>query len=117
MPFLKGEVISCNFQMPHNGNEWLPHSAVILSCPEVYNKDKLYVCAMMSSNGVEDRFSFPINNNDLERPSNKANSQVRCHLITYVLEEDIQHSDPYNKFLDKTFERLIYKINDSVFDV
>lgn len=100
MPFYKGEIICFSFQMPHNGDNWVPHSAVILSCTEVYNKDRCYVCAMMTSNGVSDKFSFPLNNSDLERTSNKTNSQVRCHLITYVLEDDITHSDPYNKLVD-----------------
>ena len=116
MPFHKGEIICFSFQIPHTG-EWVLHSAVILSCSEVYDKDKCYVCAMMSSNGVIDRFSFPLNKNDLQRPSNKESSQVRCHLITYVLEGDITHSDPYNKLVGSAFERLINKINDAVFDI
>jgi hypothetical protein len=116
MPFEKGEIISFTFQMPDNG-DWKVHSAVILSCEDVYNHDKLYVCAMMTSNGVNDIFSFPLTNNDLESRSNKDNSQVRCHLITYVLEEDIHHSNPFNKLKKQAFERLIAQINVSVFDV
>ncbi len=40
MPFHKGEIICFSFQIPHTG-EWVLHSAVILSCSEVYDKDKL----------------------------------------------------------------------------
>jgi PemK-like, MazF-like toxin of type II toxin-antitoxin system len=116
MPFEKGEIISFTFQMPDNG-DWVEHPAVILSCDDVYKHDKCYVCAMMTSNGANDIFSFPLQHNDLEKKSNKPNSQVRCHLITYVLEADIHHSNPFNKLKKQSFERLIAQINVSVFDI
>ena len=116
MPFTKGEIVSFSFQMP-DGSGWVPHSGVILSCDDVYTHDKCYVCAMLSSNGVNDLFSFHLYDTDLEQPSNKANSQVRCHLITYCIESDLQTSKPFNKLKKQAFERLIAKINDAVFDV
>lgn len=116
MPFEKAEIIAFTFQIPNTG-DWINHSGVILSCDDVYRHDKCYVCAMMTSNGSQDQFSFPLTDNDLEKPSNKVNSQVRCHLITYVLEGDIAHSKPYNKLKKQAFERLIAHINTAVFDV
>src|SRR5258708_25496609 len=95
MPFLKGEIISVEFEMPHSG-DWLLHPGVIISCADVYNHDKCYVCAMMSSNGEDDRFSFQLTNSMLEKPGNTQNSQVRCHLITYVREVYIKQAHPYN---------------------
>ncbi|WP_114937544.1 hypothetical protein [Mucilaginibacter endophyticus] len=116
MPFNQGDIISFTFQMPDDGS-WVNHSGVVLSCLDVYNHDKCYLCAMMSSNGVTDKFSFPLTDNDLQNPSNKKNSQVRCHLITYVLEADLQLSNPYNKLKPIAFQRLIAHINASVFDL
>jgi len=115
MPFAKGDIISFSFQMP-DGSEWKDHPGVVLSCHDVYNHDKCYVCAMMTSNGSNDRFSFHLTNNDLENPSNKDNSQVRCHLITYVIEADLSLSNPYNKVKKQAMDRLIAHINASVFD-
>lgn len=116
MPFAKGDIISFTFQMPDLSG-WIEHPGVVLSCIEVYNHDKCYVCAMMTSNGANDRFSFPLTDNDLDSPSNKKNSQVRCHLITYVLENDLRQSNPYNKLKNIAYERLIAHINASVFDI
>ncbi len=116
MPFKQGEVVSFDFRMPDDGN-WEKHSAVILSCNDVYKHDKLYLCAMMSSNGVDDLFSFHLTDSDLEQPSSKENSQVRCHLLAYAFEEDLQQSNPYNKLKSQSFERLIAYINSAVFDV
>jgi hypothetical protein len=53
----------------------------------------------------------------LDKPSNKPNSQVRCHLITYVLEKDITSTYPLNKLKPVAFERLINYINDNVFEI
>ena len=53
----------------------------------------------------------------LDKPGNTQNSQVRCHLITYVREVHIKQSLPYNKLKPLAFERLIAHINDAVFDV
>ena len=116
MPFSKGEIISFQFKEPKTG-KLLEHPGVIISCDEVYAHDKCYVCAMMSSNGKKDRFSFPLTNVDLIKPNNKTNSQVRCHLITYVLESDLKQSNPYNKLTKQAFERLIAHISVFVFDV
>lgn len=116
MQFDKGDIISFRFQMPDLSG-WIKHPGVILSCADVYTHDKCYVCAMMSSNGASDKFSFPLTDKDLDKPSNKTNSQVRCHLITYVLEDDLSISNPHNRFKKQAFERLIAHINAVVFEV
>lgn len=116
MAFDKGGIISFSFQMPDMSG-WIEHSGIILSCSDVYKHDKCYVCAMMSSNGASDKFSFPLTDKDLNKPSNKADSQVRCHLITYVLEDDLKISNPHNSLKKQAFERLIAHINASVFDI
>lgn len=116
MSFSKGEIISFDFEMP-DGRGWLPHSGVILSCNDVYEHDKCYVCVMMSSNGERDKFSFVVDDNMVDKPNNRSDSQVRCHLITYVREKHIQHKNPFNKLKPQAFERLIAYINEAVFDV
>lgn len=116
MPFHKGEIIFAEFEIPNTG-QWVKHPGVIISCNEVYNHDKCYICAMMTSNNQNDRFSFHLNNAMLDKPGNTLHSQVRVHLITYILEKHIYQSDPSNKLKDQAFERLIAHINDAVFDV
>ena len=72
---------------------------------------------MMTSSNVNDRFSFHLNDSMLDNPKSKSTSQIRTHLITYVLERHIYQTNPSNKLKPHAFERLIAHINDAVFDV
>ncbi|MES2388537.1 MAG: type II toxin-antitoxin system PemK/MazF family toxin [Bacteroidota bacterium] len=121
MPFKQGDIIDFDFVMPGT-SEWRTHSCVIISCDKVYAHDSIYLCAMMTSNGTDDRFSFHLSQDDLELPSNKLTSQVRCHLISYIPEADLlrgraQNNLPYNTIRKLTFRRLISRINEAVFEV
>jgi hypothetical protein len=116
MSFKKGDIISLDFEMPDTG-EYLEHSSVIISCDEMYQKEKCYLCAMMTSNGKSDRFTFQLDNTMLEKPSSKTDTQVRCHLITYVWEGHIkQSSSPLNRVNANAMQRLLERINVNVLD-
>jgi hypothetical protein len=115
MSFEKGDIVSLEFEIPNSG-KYVEHSAIVLSCKEVYNHDKCYICAMMTSNAAIDRFTFRINDSMLDKPSSKPNSQVRCHLITYVLEKHIIPPKPYNKMNKQGMERLMAHIIEVTFD-
>jgi hypothetical protein len=116
MSFKKGDVISFDFEMPDTG-EYLKHSAVVLSCDEMYQHEKCYLCAMMTSNGASDRFTFKLEDDMMEKPNIKNDSQVRCHLITYVWEGHIgQTTSPLNRIKPNGMARLIERININVFD-
>lgn len=118
MPFHPGDIISFNFLIPSTG-QYVLHSAVVLSCTEVYRHDSVYVCAMMSSNNINDRFTFQLDNSMLENMSNRVNSQVRCHLITYVDAASVRpmQGSPYNRLTWQALHRLFSKINEVVFGV
>ena len=115
--FSKGDIIALDFELPHNG-DYIEHPAVIISSRNVYKADKVYICVMMTSNKKRDVFSFPVNDNMLESPGNKPDSQVRCHLITYVLEKHIKTKNGlrYNRLNTLTLERLMAQINEIVFE-
>lgn len=117
MPFHPGDIISFNFPIPSTG-QYLMHSAVVLSCTGVHQHDNIYVCAMMSSNDMTDRFTFQLNNSMLQNTSNRSNSQVRCHLITYVDAASVRptQGSPYNRLTWQALNRLLAKINDAVFE-
>ena len=116
MPFHPGDIISFNFLIPSTG-QYLMHSAVVLSCPEVRQHDSVYVCAMMSSNNMNDRFTFELDNSMLQNASNRRNSQVRFHLITYVDAASVRpaQGSPYNRLTWQALHRLLAKINSTVF--
>jgi len=116
MSFKKGDIVSFSFEMPSTG-DYVKHSAVVLSCDEMYQKEKCYLCAMMTSNGASDRFTFKLEDTMLEKPSVKADTQVRCHLITYVHEEDLgQTTSPLNRINANSMQRLLERINVNVLD-
>lgn len=116
MPFKPGDIVSFEFLIPTTG-KYLTHSAVVLSTTEVYHHDKTYVCAMMSSNAVQDKFTFELENSMLQNPNNKFNSQVRSHLITYISDAEVRPTNglPYNRLRQHAMERLISHINTVVF--
>ncbi|MCO5945708.1 type II toxin-antitoxin system PemK/MazF family toxin [Mucilaginibacter flavidus] len=116
MSFKKGDIVSLNFEMPKKHDEYLEHPAVILSCDEVYNKDKCYVCVMISGTPSIDRFSFVLDDSMYEKKHTGKKSQVRCHLILYVLEKYILEPTPFNKLKPQAMERLIAHIVDATFD-
>ncbi|SDP93727.1 PemK-like, MazF-like toxin of type II toxin-antitoxin system [Mucilaginibacter sp. OK268] len=115
MSFKEGHIVALNFEMPNDGS-YLEHPAVIISCDEVYSKDKCYVCVMISGTEQTDRFSFKLDSTMYEKPHIGKKSQVRCHLILYVLEKYILDLQPFNKLTPQAMERLIAHINDATFD-
>lgn len=84
MAFQRGDIVSLDFEMPHSGN-YVNHPAVILSGAEVYDGDRCYVCVMMTTSPLDDIFTFVLKPEMVEKPFIKPDSQVRCHLITYVV--------------------------------
>ena len=118
MPFSPGDIVSFDFLIPST-RRYLTHSAVVLSTAEVYDHDRTYVCAMMSSNNVSDKFTFELENSMLQNPNNKGCSQVRSHLITYVTDGKVRPANgiPYNRLRQHALERLISHINELVFGV
>ena len=115
MPFNKGDIVFLAFEMPHSGN-YDPHPGVVLSCIDVYNKDRCYICAMMTSRPINDKFSFHLDDDMLDEPNDRDISQVRCHLITYVRERCLLERTPRNKLKPQALERLMAYINEVVFE-
>lgn len=117
MPFHPGDIVSFDFPMPSTGR-YLTHSAVVLSCTEVHQHDNIYVCAMMSSNNSNDRFTFKLDDSMLQNVNSKGCSQVRCHLITYVDAVHVRpaNGSPYNRLTKQALKMLFTHINTTVFD-
>ncbi len=118
MPFRPGDIVSFEFLIPST-NKYLTHSAVVLSTADVYHHDKTYVCVMMSSNNVNDKFTFKLENSMLQNANNKCSSQVRSHLITYIPDAKVRPANgaPHNRLRKHALERLISHINEVVFGV
>lgn len=114
MSFKKGDIIDVFFDLPYS-KETKTHPAIIISNEDVYDKDELYVCVMMTSSTETDLFTFEITDDMLVQKSNKDFSQARCHLISYVMEKHIVGKTPKNTMKENALNRLLIKINDTVF--
>ena len=114
MSFQKGDIIDVFFDLPYS-RETKTHPAIIISNEDVYDKDELYVCVMMTSSTETDLFTFTITEDMLVQKSNKDFSQARCHLISYVMEKHIVGKTPKNTMKENALNRLLIKINETVF--
>jgi mRNA interferase MazF len=114
MSFQKGDIIDVFFDLPYS-RETKTHPAIIISNEDVYDKDELYVCVMMTSSTETDLFTFTITDDMLVQKSNKDFSQARCHLISYVMEKHIVGKTPKNTMKENALNRLLIKINETVF--
>lgn len=114
MHFKKGDIIDVFFDLPYS-KETKTHPAIIISNEDVYDKDELYVCVMMTSSIEIDLFTFTVTDDMLVQKSNKDFSQARCHLISYVMEKHIVGKTPKNTLKENALNRLLIKINETVF--
>ncbi len=109
MIFEKGDIVEVFFDLPHS-KETKTHPAIIISNENVYDLDESYVCVMMTSSTKIDLMSFKITQDMLERTNNKAFSQARCHLITYIVEKHILNRYPLNRLKPEAVNRLHNRI-------
>lgn len=114
MSFQKGDIIDIFFDLPYS-KETKTHPAIIISNEDVYDKDELYVCVMMTSSTETDLFTFEVTQDMLVQKNNKDFSQARCHLISYVMEKHIVGRTAKNTLKENALKRLLIKINDTVF--
>ncbi|MDD3003299.1 type II toxin-antitoxin system PemK/MazF family toxin [Flavobacterium sp.] len=114
MSFQKGDIIDVFFDLPYS-KETKTHPAIIISNEDVYDKDDLYVCVMMTSSTETDLFTFEVTQDMLVQKNNKDFSQARCHLISYVMEKHIVGTTAKNTLKENALKRLLIKINDTVF--
>ncbi|WP_395064127.1 type II toxin-antitoxin system PemK/MazF family toxin [Flavobacterium sp.] len=114
MSFQKGDIIEVFFNLPYS-KETKTHPAIIISNEDVYDKDELYVCVMMTSSTETDLFTFEVTQDMLVQKNNKDFSQARCHLISYVMEKHIVGKTLKNTLKENALKRLLIKINDTVF--
>lgn len=128
MPLRKGRIVEVKFptdkeRSPDTGNiksgaKFVreKHPAVVLSEPELYQKEKYYLCAMITSVVHNDRFTFKLERNYTTRGMQKP-SEVRVNLIAPIYENDITKKTPANFLTDNAFTFLIDHINEVIFGI
>jgi hypothetical protein len=110
MPYRRGDIVEVPFIIPDT-NRSENHPAIIISNDNVYLGDQIYICAMITHSKHRDMFSFLLENDMLNKPLDDNISQVRCHLITYVLGGHIIPNSHRNKMKPNAVDRLVVMIN------
>ena len=83
MSFQKGDIIDVFFDLPYS-KETKTHPAIIISNEDVYDKDELYVCVMMTSSTETDLFTFEVTQDMLVQKNNK--DSFRAHVPLHLLQ-------------------------------
>jgi mRNA-degrading endonuclease toxin of MazEF toxin-antitoxin module len=81
------DIVELNYELP-NG-KFKVHPAIIISNENVLNTEDIFYAVMVSSNPINDDFTFELDNTMLTRALSKK-SYVKCQLIqSYSLNEVI----------------------------
>jgi hypothetical protein len=94
--------------------ETLRHPFLIISCNAVLNneKERFHMGVMMTSSSISDKFSFPLDDSMFERPLEKANCQLRLHIIISFPESRIEKL--MTRMNKRDFTQVINQIKESV---
>lgn len=113
MKFERGDIVEFDFHIP-DINQYVKHPGLIISNDDVYGTDECYIMVMMTtSERRRDMFSFEVTDDMLHKPSNKANSQIRLHLVTYVPHDYIKGKPVVNRMKKNSVDRVVANIHDS----
>lgn len=110
MALERGDIIEVFFELPYS-KETKTHPAIIISNEEVHNEE-IYICVMMTTSDVKDIFTFEITDEMLNKPSDKAFSQARCHIVTYIMEKHILKNGKNYTLKQNAVNRLVTRITE-----
>ena len=104
------DIIELNYELP-NG-KLKTHPALVISNSHVLETEEIFYAVMITSNPMNEEFSFELKNSMLSKPLSKT-SFVKCHLIqSYTIDEVISKISTINS---ETFEKVLNKIFATVF--
>ncbi len=104
------DIVELNYELP-NG-KFKVHPAIIISNENVLNTEDIFYAVMVSSNPINDDFTFELDNNMLTRALSKK-SFVKCQLIqSYSVDEVISKISTVKQGY---FEKIMKQIFETVF--
>jgi hypothetical protein len=110
------DIIEVPFNLPQG---LIVHPAIVISCENaIQQEDNHFVAVMITSDKIEDEFSFRLSDVMINKPMPK-NCQVRLHLISYFGIKDISSVNTYAGFQMKVdyYNRLCCQILKIVFAI
>ena len=110
MKFQQRDIVELNYELP-NGKFKL-HPALIISNENVLSTEDIFYAVMISSNPINDDFSFELDNTMLTKPLAKK-SFVKCQLFqSYSIDEVISKISSVKQLY---FDKILKRIFDTVF--
>ena len=104
------DIVELNYELP-NGKFKL-HPALIISNENVLSTEDIFYAVMISSNPINDDFSFELDNAMLTKPLAKK-SFVKCQLLqSYSIDEVISKISSVKQLY---FDKIQKRIFDTVF--
>ncbi len=109
------DVVEVYFTFPHNSESI--HPVVVLSVPSVLNCENTFIGVPISHSAKwkKNKFSFPIANNDFERPLKYNDSHIRLHLVTVIRIEDVYDNRVINRMEHEVFNIMFDQLLELVF--
>ena len=110
MKVQKRDIVELNYELP-NGN-FKVHPALIISNENVLETEDIFYAVMISSNPINDDFTFELDNAMLTKPLLKK-SYVKCQILqSYTTEEVISKISSVKQLY---FDKILKRIFETVF--
>jgi hypothetical protein len=111
---IQRQIVFLSFDLPQGIVE---HPAIVLSTSDAMDQEEgRFVAVMMTSNKINDYYTFEITKDMLTSPMNPY-QEARLHVVSYFSEEDIIHERPLRYLKPEYFENLIRRINKVTFGI
>ncbi len=110
MKVQKRDIVELNYELP-NG-KFKVHPALIISNENVLETEDIFYAVMISSNPMNDDFTFELDNAMLTKPLLKK-SYVKCQILqSYTTEEVISKISSVKQLY---FDKILKRIFETVF--
>lgn len=97
MALTRGDIIDVYFKFPYQQGVNNTHPAIIISNETVYHTGDSFIVVMLTHSEIIDEFTFEIKPEMLINKTDERFSQVRCHLITQIFEDQVNNLRARNR--------------------
>ena len=104
MTISQGDIVEVNFRLPEG---FKPHPVIVVSNNDINEYEDAFIGVMLSSSMKYDDYSFVLENEMLTKIP-KVKTQVRCHLISLIPENEIlgRHGIINKKYLSQLINKI-----------
>lgn len=109
------DIVEVPFNLPQGVRH---HPVIVLSSDDAIQQEEAFVGLMMTTDQVNDLYTFEITSDMLTKPLKEKYCQARLHLISFFrTKEIISTSNINSKIKAEHFKQLIKQINEITFGI